>query len=402
MRAEACPGKDALRLREQQDMEATKPKPVIRAAVCPWASKTVLPDWWGPLFHSSANQSVFLSESWMRSWLEVYAADFKGWWVRWSHDGTTVAGCLLLSRVVWKQFIPLRSLYLNATGEAVARTPLAEFNDILCLSGYEEIVANDFAAMLNTMRWDRILFSGHEDHALTSRVTPALAASAVEVDSRPAWFVDIGALPPVTFETSLTGKVGSHIRRNTRLFEKEFGELKCASATSLDQAMQYFRDLAVLHNARWQAKGLDGSFSSTSVVDFHERLIRRLWQHQAVDMICVSGGSEVIGHLYNFTSNGKVYVFQTGFAYGSDTRLSPGLLTHSLAIEQYRQRGFLEYDLLAGDASYKRALAKSYRTLHWTVVYRDSRWMRCILWLRALKARLARREDAQPAPETNP
>src|SRR3546814_17795624 len=86
--------------------------------------------------------------------------------------------------------------------------------------------------------------------------------------------------------------------------------------------MQYFRDLAVLHNVRWQAKGLDGSFSSTSVVDFHERLIRRLWQHQAVDMICVSGGSEVIGHLYNFTSAGKEYVFQTGFAYGTDTRLS--------------------------------------------------------------------------------
>src|SRR3546814_7068558 len=91
----------------------------------------------------------------MRTWLEVYAADVKGWWVRWDHDGTTVAGCLLLGRVVWKQFIPLRSLYLNATGEAVARTPLAEFNDILCLSGYEEIVADDFATMLNTLRWER-------------------------------------------------------------------------------------------------------------------------------------------------------------------------------------------------------------------------------------------------------
>src|SRR3546814_21034521 len=77
MRAEACPGRDALRLRAQQAMEATKPKLTIKAAVCPWVSKTVLPDWWAPLFHSSANQSVFLSESWMRTWLEVYAADFK-------------------------------------------------------------------------------------------------------------------------------------------------------------------------------------------------------------------------------------------------------------------------------------------------------------------------------------
>lgn len=382
-------------------MEARRSNPTVNASLRPLDASAGLPEWWGPLFQASANRSVFLSDSWMQSWIEVYANDFKGWWVSWDQDGTIVAGCLLLSRVVWKQFIPLRSLYLNATGEAVERTPLAEFNDILCVPGYEDVIATHFSAVLNAMRWDRLLLSGHEEHSLASRIVPNLASRAVEIDSRPAWFVDIDALPQGAFETTLAGKVGSHIRRNTRLFEKQYGELKCESAKSLDQAIQYFRDLAVLHNARWQAKGQDGSFSNASVVNFHERLIRRLWQHQSVDMIRVTGGSEVIGHLYNFTSEGKVYVFQTGFAYGSDTRLSPGLLTHSVSIEQYRLRGFREYDLLAGDASYKRALAKSCRTLHWTVVYRNSRWMRCILWLRALKTRLISRNDTQPDREVS-
>lgn len=374
----------------------------VQASIVPLTAEHGVPSWWPPLFHASCNRSVFVSDAWMRSWLEVYSQDFSGWWIRWEDDGVTVAGCLLLSRVVWKQSIPLRSLYLNATGEAIERTPLAEFNDILCLPGYDDAVATSFAALLTRMPWDRILLSGYEDHAVIGRIVPMLPAAVVETDSRPAWYVDLAALPAKAFEATLAGKVGSHIRRNTRLFEKQFGELRFATATTLDQAMQYFRALSALHNARWQTKGHGGSFSSAAVVNFHERLIGLLWPQRAVDMVCVSGGSQVIGHLYNFTSEDKVYVFQTGFSYGGDSRLSPGLLTHALSIEQYRLRGFREYDLLAGDAGYKRALAKSSRTLHWTVVYRDSRWIHCMLWLRALKARLAGRSAPAATAEPSP
>lgn len=372
---------------------------MVAATIVPLVVDDGVPHWWGPLSQISRARSVFLSEDWMQSWLDVYAHEFTGWWVRWQDGDSTVAGCLLLRRVAWKQFIPLRTLYINATGEASERTPLTEFNDILCRPGYEDAVVNDFVALLGKMPWDRILLSGHADGALLRRVIAMLPAAAVEVDSRPAWYVNIAQLPPGRFETTLAGKVGSHIRRNTRLFEKQFGELVLATATTLDQAMHYFRDLSALHNARWQSKGQDGSFASKAVVRFHEHLIRRLWPKQAVDMVCVSGGTQVIGHLYNFTSENKVYVFQTGFVYGSDTRLSPGLLTHTLAVEHYRQCGFREYDLLAGDAPYKRALADRNRTLHWTVVYRDTPWMRLVLALRALKSHLADQWRARAAPE---
>jgi len=372
---------------------------MVAATVVPLVAKEGVPHWWGPLFQRSRTRSVFLSEAWMQSWLDVYAHDFSGWWIRWQDGDTIVAGCLLLRRVVWKQFIPLRTLYINATGEASERTPLAEFNDILCRPGYEQAVAIDFSALLGTMSWDRLLLSGHEHNAVVSAIIAKLPATAVEVDSRPAWYVDIAALPTGRFDASLAGKVGSHIRRNTRLFEKQFGDLGLVTATSLDEAMHYFRDLSVLHNARWRSKGQDGSFSSNSVVRFHECLIRRLWPEQAVDMVRVSGGLQVIGYLYNFTSENKVCVFQTGFVYGSDTRLSPGLLTHTMSIEHYRQRGFREYDLLAGDAPYKRALAGCNRALHWTVVYRDTLWMRLVLALRALKSRLAKHRRTPEAPE---
>jgi CelD/BcsL family acetyltransferase involved in cellulose biosynthesis len=57
-------------------------------------------------------------------------------------------------------------------------------------------------------------------------------------------------------------------------------------------------------------------------------------------------------------------------------------VTHELAIDHYRRAGEREYDFLAGDARYKRTLAKSFRTLHWTVVYRNAAWIRLLFALR--------------------
>ena len=361
----------------------------VEATTEPFAAAAGVPEWWEPLFNASCNGSVFLSNAWMQSWLEVYGGDFQGLWIRWRYNGATVAGCLLVSRVVWKRFIPLRSLYLNATGEAVERTPLAEFNDILHLEGYQDAVAADFVRLVDQMPWDRLLLSGYEQHGLLKRTISMLPSALVQVEPRPAPYVDIAAISDREFEATLTGKVGSHIRRNTRLFRKKHGQLDVVVAANLEQAMQYFDKMSILHNTRWQSKGQGGSFSSSAVVDFHQKLIPRLWSTQGVDLVCVRGGQETVGYLYNFTSKNKVYVFQTGFEYGDDTRLSPGLLTHSLSIEHYRRRGFSEYDLLAGDSGYKRALAKHNRTLHWTIIYRNRSRLRFLLWLRLMKSRLA-------------
>jgi len=100
----------------------------------------------------------------------------------------------------------------------------------------------------------------------------------------------------------------------------------------------------------------------------HRRLIRRLWTTHGVSLVYVGNERAVIGYLYSFTSEAKVYYFQSGFAYQDGCKLSPGLFAHCLAIEHYRKRGLLEYDFLAGDMRYKRSLANACRTLQWATV----------------------------------
>lgn len=358
-----------------------------------WRHATDVPSWWGPLWEAASDSSIFLSEDWLRSWLEVYGRDFDGYWVHWRHGGAVVGGCLLVSRVVWLKFIPLRTFFVNATGDARERTPTAEYNDILCLAGFESEVSEDLANLTMELRWHRLMVSGYQD-GLLSGLVDRFPARSVESRSSPAAFVDLATIADQPYEQTLTGKVGSHIRRNRRLYEKRFGELAITEATTLDEAMDYFSRLSELHNNRWRKRGHAGSFSSAAVVEFHRRLIARLWPTKQVSMVRVGCDRHAFGYLYNYVLQGKVLVFQTGFRYDEDSSLSPGLLTHTLAIEHYRRQGMREYDLLAGDALYKRSLAKDKRDLKWTIVYRDRLLVRSYLFARKLRDALSGKQKS--------
>jgi CelD/BcsL family acetyltransferase involved in cellulose biosynthesis len=123
-------------------------------------------------------------------------------------------------------------------------------------------------------------------------------------------------------------------------------------------------------------------------LEFHRTLIRQAFAKGSIQLLRVAAGEETIGILYNFVKNGKIYFFQSGFRYGSDKHLKPGLVTHALAINHYLNAGFNDYDFLAGDAQYKRSLAKDCRQMAWVVFQRPRVKFVVIERLRAIKRRL--------------
>lgn len=348
-----------------------------------------VPGWWEALLAESSRRSIFLSAAWIETWLETYGAGFECEWVRWEAQGRVVAGVLAVAGRRRVKGLPIRAVYTNATGEARERTPLAEYNDVLCAPGWEAAAASALAGYLDARRWDCAYVSGYGDGSVLEAFVAAQPAPLVFVEERHAPYVDLADVPQAGFESTLTGKVGNHIRRNRRLYEVRDGAYAIVPAGSLDAALGDFREMARLHNLRWQARGIRGSFESPAVVAFHEKLISRLWDAGQVDLLCARSGEAVAGYLYNFRVDGRVCVFQTGFRYEDDSKLSPGILTHALAIEHYRRLGCTEYDFLAGDALYKRSLSNRTRRLRWTRVFRDRPWIRLLLLAREWKARLA-------------
>jgi len=363
----------------------------------PFLSAGALPDWWAPLFEASGNDSVFLSPAWMATWIAVYGADFTGSWVHWEADGRVVAGCLLVERVIRVRRVPFRTQFLNATGKADMPTPLAEFNDVLHLAGHRDAVAADFVHLLQERSWGRLLLSGHERDGVVGRALAKVGGMRTEQRCRPSPFVDLRSVGDRPFESTVTGKSGTNLRRNRRDYESQLGEVGVRRAADVDEAMRFFDEMRELHLARWTDLDRSTSLAAGAVVDFHRRLIRTLLPGGGVDLLRVGSAERPVGFLYNLVVHGKVAMFQSGFDYAPSSGRSPGLLTHALAIEHYRQRGLREYDFLCGDAQYKRTLCNGVRELTWTTIYRDRPWIRMLLAARRLHQRINRSAELREA-----
>lgn len=355
-----------------------------------------LPHWWADLFGASGSDSVFLTPAWIQAWVETYGAHFSGQWVHWHVNGRVVAGCLLIERVNAVRRIPFRSLFLNATGDPARHSPLAEFNDILCLPEYHDAVAEDLARLIDAKSWSRLLLCGYEPDSVCNRLLGALLPHKAESVSKPTRHVDLLALGDTPFHSTLKGKAGTHVRRNIVEYSQQLGTLAVRAAASLEEALGFLEEMRTLHVRRWQQRGNSTSMADSTVVAFHRRVIGLLWG-RGVELLRVGSDEVAVGFLYNFVIDGKVFVYQTGFSYEASSKWSPGLLVHALAVEHYRQRGLREYDLMSGDALYKRTLSNGSRDLIWTVVYRDRLWIRMLLAARRLRSRLVEARAA-PAP----
>lgn len=295
-----------------------------------------------------------------------------------------VGGCLILTRVTRKHIFSLSTIYFNCTGDASERTPLAEFNDVLFIALYRKEIANDLVNFLTTQKWDRLSISGYEPSGVLHEICNSLPASALQHEPKTAAYVDLVLLKDITFEKSLSANTRSQIKRSFRHYHELTGSLKVQRAESTQEALEYLDQLATFHNKRRASKGESGAFESRSIVNFHVTLIPRLFVQEHVDLLKITSGVTVIGYLYNFVRNGKVYFFQSGFQYENDPKMKPGLLTHALAIQFYVENGMSEYDFLAGDAQYKRSLAKQTRALSWSVLYRDNFRVRSMLAVKRL------------------
>lgn len=345
--------------------------PALATAIPLHASQGV-PSWWEALFARSSYASSFVSPAWIQTWLEVYGAGFSGSWVCWESAGEIVGGCLVLERSVRWHSLPVRSVYLNAGAESQSRSPLTEYNHALCLPGYEELIGRSVAAYLNGLSWSRAELWGHEDGPFFRALLSELSQCGLGRRTNLARFVNLSGLGGKEYESTLSSKTRSQIRRCRRMYEEAHGVITVSIASDAEEAIRWLQEMAELHNATWTARGRSGAFEHEEYVAFHHRIVRRLWDSKGVEVLRVRANDRPIGYLYNFLHAGKVSCFQSGFVQESDPHLKPGLLTHAMAIAHYAQRGFSEYDLLSGDSRYKRSLTKTTRELHWTTVYRGS------------------------------
>jgi hypothetical protein len=344
-----------------------------------------------------SDASYFTSWGWVGTWLALLPPAVQSRLVRGAAGDETVGlGVVVERRIRRHGFVASQALFLHTTGDPALDELTVEYNGFLRDRRRPEVATTMTRFLVDEYPgWDEIYMDGLADAG--AYIAPVGANLLCRRRTRQVHFVDLDRIRSTGGD--YLGSVGSNTRYNIRRSQKEYrklGPITLDSATSVEQALDYFDRLKTWHQAYWNEKGHAGSFVSAFFESFHRRLIRERFAAGEIQLLRVRAGERVVGYLYNFVYRGRVYNYQSGFDYGVCERYNrPGLVSHLAAIDYSLQQGAHAYDLLAGDNQYKRSLGTQVGELQWVVLQRPQWQFRLEHGLRNVKRWFARR--AAPA-----
>ena len=317
--------------------------------------KKLFLDW--QTLESSSNASFFLSSTWIETWLSTYSPDVDVLSVKF--DGVLV-GLALLCRSQFSHWKRLGSkrLHINQTGNQDLDQIWTEYNGVLSSVGHEPTIHSLVVPFLLTRYddWDE-LHVGAVTQQNAQSMSCSSGLSRLDLWQSPSYGVDLKSLSErkVSYLDSLSRNTRYQIRRSLKLYASE-APVSLNFASSVDEALSFFNEIAPLHLARWGAGVGKSGFANQEFMAFHFSLITKAFGLDQIDLIKVQCGERTLGYLYNFLYRGRVYFYLSGLVSENDAKLKPGLCAHSLAIQHYLELGYDFYDFMGGDDRYKASL----------------------------------------------
>lgn len=334
----------------------------IRVSLDPLTDPVALKrDWLG--LQPRSDHSFFQSWTWIGCWLQMLPSSIRPLVLRATCGGTVVGlGVFIQHRTIRHGFVASTALHLHETGRADFDQLTIEHNGLLVDRAIaNDIIASSVAYLVGLHHFDELHFPGVTGHYLD---ICAKASSHLEVKKTlPLHTVDLVKAADEGYERLLSNNTRQQIRRAMRLYGG--ASLSYSVARNEEQALAFLADLQRLHQASWTARGKPGAFANSVFAAFHTRLVREAFARGEIEIAKVSSERGLLGYLYNFSKNGHVYSYQSGFDYEDDNRLKPGLVSHRLAIDHRLAAGDAVYDFLAGDDRYKRSLGTHCGRLYW-------------------------------------
>jgi len=323
---------------------------------CPISQTSELQALWQEL-EGRASPTVFLSWQWLGHWLAIYRPDAELLQVT---DQGRVIGLGIVVQTEERRHGVLRSrcLRLHQTGYRHQDQIWIEYNGFLAEHGREREVAEACLVYIcqHMADWDEFVLGAidAEEAKHFTRITGLAPHLRWEA---PCYGVDLDSLRHngQRYLGTLSRNTRHQVNRARRLYEQR-GDLRLLRPDCARDALEVFDSIGPLHLDRWGSGPDQSGYANPDFVRFHRSLIQDQWADGGVDLVTLKAGDEVIASFYNLLYNQKVYFYLGGVKTESDNRLKPGLLGHSLCIEDYRLHGFHYYDFMGGDERYKAQL----------------------------------------------
>ena len=335
--------------------------------------------------------TFFLSPIWVDAWLSTYGDDRNLRFVCFRLGDALQGIVLIASQRAKGGLLSLEQLHLNTAGEGTD-SPMVEHNAFVCLPEHQDTFVALLWHWLEHQVWDEFFLDGIALNSFTA--IAKISGPPNENIWRDAPYVDLHHLRcnGNSFLDSLSKNSRQKVRRSIRLYE-ETAAIKLEYAPTKAIATSYFNELIQLHQPFWNSRGKLGAFASDRMRTFHTKIIEAGRPRRDYDLIRISHGTKTLGVIYNLMHANHISYYQSGFSYQSDNRLKPGLVGHSLVIQDALDAGFNEYDFLAtaGEgAQYKSSLSNANRQLGWITYRRNSVRVRAIRAAKSLRRRFNR------------
>lgn len=319
-------------------------------------------DW--QALEARAQPNVFLSWQWLGQWLATYQPSAR---VLRVNAGDRLVGLGLVVETDERRHGLLRSrcLRLHQTGHKLLDQIWIEYNGFLAEVGLERDVA---AACLRFLvdrepGWDEFIVGAidAEEADFYAHSTGLYKHLRWEA---PCYGVNLAYLrhSGQHYLDTLSRNSRYQIRRAHRLYEQR-GKVELVRPDNVTDALAMFDSIGPRHLERWGSGPDQSGFANPDFVRFHRALIQTQWPQGGVDLVSVKAGDSVIASFYNLLHNQVVYFYLGGMMTETDNKFKPGLLGHSLCIEDYRQHGFRYYDFMGGEERYKANLGECHRQL---------------------------------------
>jgi CelD/BcsL family acetyltransferase involved in cellulose biosynthesis len=316
---------------------------------------------------AQADITLFLSWDWIGAWVDE--AGLPDWVLVGRRAGEIVCLGLLRRREECRhRFVRSRTLHLHATGYEDRDVIFIEYNGLLTDRCFAPLEA-EAAAFLRTQQreiggFDEISLGGFTENSY-ERVRSAGLCTHVHALKSTA-FVDLKALRESGggYLDTLSANTRQQIRRAVRLYETR-GPLVLEPAGSTEEALAWFEEMGVLHEAARRARGESGgAWRFPFLLAFHRRVIAQSFPH-GVEIVRISCGAHVIGYIHCLVRGGWIGSYLSGFAYEADNKVKPGLVSFYLYIQHRLKIGGDAFDFLAGDHRYKTSLGTSGAKMYW-------------------------------------
>lgn len=289
-----------------------------------------------------------VSWTWTSTWLRHYGDAVRHRFAVVERGGEPIAAVLLVVSLHGPRVYPLRRLHLGTAGEPAGHTVWVEHNDLLCDPADRGAVAR---SLLDTIRevggWDELNIEGFGSEAADA--LRAVVPFTVREDQ--SWTIRLRR------ERSVIDGLSSSTRRLVRQARESLQPAEPELVDGADAGFDLLAELAELHQRRWTSVGEPGAFASPRLSGFLQEIVRAWLPEGRAELFRLRGPEGTLGCVVGFIENGRFLYYQGGFRQFDDNRKRAGLLCHAMFAEHCRQRGMQEYELLAGDAQYKRQLS---------------------------------------------